>query len=567
MSGTHFEVQADHGRGWSVQAVLDDLNAAKERAEDIKTATKAIAVKVLRVGYDERKSEFVEVQVHYVGEKRPDVVGKGDLLDAGPNCEKGKDLHALASRRVIKRVLKTWLEGVKVQPIELLHHAELIAKLDGAGTVLQGAVQRAAIAQAQQSGQSAQQRQRELYDVVDQAAAMIRPIWRDENRPKLTNDDIDALAASLPDDEDLTIFVALTERLQSCKSISEKLDTLMRMMMAVQSDRAVAVLDNFLTDFVEDGVFMRAVVGEQAQLGDALLRAIALLAGDDPSAIGAPEHFQAFIARLQAEQLPRCRKALVRRIVTTLASQQSLTNDGPLGEVAFNKKLASLLQQEKGGFLGGEEMHEAFLSRSERYVSANAIGKITEDLARPDERILAILNLVDGIFGERNVRRLGEYIVAIVEQPNNRRELAEDDQPPLTRMRCVASLQEKTLASRLPAFQIDKVSEILDEICAEIMDREKVLKRVVARASTPASGAVALLQLLGSGALTKGIASEQAQALAQKALRTPGLIEAVLADAKDADDKKRRLLEFYQLIEQADLPASPASAALAAAVG
>src|ERR1041385_7958175 len=92
------------------------------------------------------------------------------MASSGPTiCREVADLYSVASRRIVGRLCREFLDNARLTPTEFLHSPALQRQYIERGTDYQAAAQRAAVVQAKAAGQEIAQRMRELYGLVDTA--------------------------------------------------------------------------------------------------------------------------------------------------------------------------------------------------------------------------------------------------------------------------------------------------------------------------------------------------------------------------------------------------------------
>lgn len=553
MSGDiHYEILADAGKGWKLQCVENEREAAKDRAREIFDETRPLAVKVVRSGYDQRKGEYVESEVTYLGEKRPGGKAPSEAGSQGALCQSVEDFYRASSRRIIRKHLRQWLDGVKATPIELLHHAEFVNKLENSGTMLQGAIQRTAMEHAKVTGQSVHEHQKVLFDLFDKGAGRLRLLWRDEKRPLMDGDDVDGLLEKVSGaEQEIFLFnCALTLWLQKHQKPQDKLDALIDLLPRSKNTKVVALLDNYLTDFLEDPNVLRQMLGEDNNFGNAVMKSVVMLAPQAGEKVEVPKRYAGFIGMIQSGKLSICRNSLVRRLASTIASQRPFRDGHPMNEAKFSLRLRSLMRDGDSEFLGNWEMEEAFHARSERLVSTTAIGRLTEDMEAAAERINAMLELEPAVYGEANKRALGEFVIAILDQPAKQKELGQGEGPAMQRMRELADMQSRIRRTGFPISMKKKASGILDAICTSILKEERVIDRLVAKAD-PVSACLALLKLCSTENLTEANAIGFVRYHLVNILKTPGFLDTFLTGVDDKDAQKRVLAELQNAIAKA----------------
>ena len=561
------------GRGsWQVQAVLDRQDAAVEQAHDMHRLEQDNMFKVVRVDFNNGTGEFREREILKVGKQKAGNGRYGEGLDAGPACVKLPELLSPEARRATRRVLRSWLDSVGITPLELMHHPDYLTRLENSGTMLQSAVQRAAMAQSKATGQDLHERQRILFRLVDELLAKARRLWRDEERPRFDGTNLSALVERIKDDLDSTYLfnAAISDWLTEFKTSAEKLAKLVDVAEQTTTSAGLERLDGCLADFLEDANAVVAMLGEQESLGDALQHVAALVgagAGADDLEISGDERFAVFKNLVRENKLPQCRRTFIRRVVSSLEGQRPLTDKGIAAEAALTARLQRSLLMPDGGYLGGVEVEAALERRAERFVSPDAIGRLLDGIVAPDKRVRALLNAEVGVIGDRNKRRFGEYIVAILRVPDNVTALSEPNGPPAVYMRDLATLQTDLNNSGATEKQKQDGAEVLDRVCTHILKSERILEKIAERSDGAVGEALAIMRLCAAGTFTEGEAAQAARERIVRCLKSPSFLEKYLVGANDAGEKRRRLEELQELFSSAKVPRTPLSVAVSMALG
>ena len=566
--GTHFEILA-MGRGsWQVQAVLDREDSAIQQAHDMHRLDKGGVLKVVKVEFHSRSGEFREREICKVGKVKAGEGRYSEGLDAGPACTELSELLSLTGRRAIKRVLRSWLDSIGVTPFELLHHPDYLNRLENSGTMLQSAVQRAAMAQSNATGGSLHDRQRELFRLVDEAIAKARKLWRDDSRPRFDGIDLPAFIESLGDSDDISYFfnASIADWLSSFKTPGEKLQSLVTLAEQAKGSAERARIDDCLTDFLEDAQAVTQMLGDRASLGDALMHIASLVGGEPDGDDDGDEEFAVLKQLIRGGELPKCRQTLLRRIVSSLEGQRSLSDHGVVADARIAAELRRCLCSEDGQVVGGSEMEAAFERRSEKFVSPDAIGRVLDGIVAPDKRVKILLDVEEGVMGRVNKRRFGEYVVAVLRVPDNIEQLSAPQGPAAVYMRELAGIQKRILQSGLTEKQKEEGAEILDRICVTIMKSERILEKVGERSPGPVATAVALLRLCAAGTSTEGAASDTVRERIVSVLKTPTFLNGYLSGAEGNNERRQRLYELQELFEKAQVPETPLTAAVAMAL-
>lgn len=550
-----FEICAFDARGWTLAGVSETEPEAVEQAHERRRSGYS-AVRVLRVIYDEESGSYFEREVLFLGDRQSTPVPEaGRREDMGALCATLSDLYTPRSRRAIKRLLGDWLGRMHLTAVELLHHPEHVAKLENSGTSLQGAVQRAAIAQGRSSGRNVQDRMREIFNIVDKAISRLRLDARAGRLPRLgEGGDLNELLTRLPThgpDRAYAFNVAVTDWIRKGRSVGAKLAQLIELLPGAEGE-ALALMDPYVAEFVEDAGALTELLGPMPHLGAAVLRLADVVQGRCAPTGDGPDPLATLSGLIAAGRLPRCRDALIRRLVATLRGPRELTDGGPVVEIAFNQELARALITGSGEMIGGDDMREAFESRVERHLHPEAIGRLLDRLTSPFDRVNRLLDIEPGVPPGPLKNRLGEYVLPIVLLPANEALFTEGKQPLAERLRALAQLQRRIALSKFNETTRQKATAKLDEYCASLVRSSGILDKIDRGGDRIPDKGVAILRLCAAGLFTEGQALEGARRLALRYLKHPAFLPAYLGDG-DEDSKRRKLLALRELLDAAGL--------------
>ncbi len=471
--------------------------------------------------------------------------------DFGPVCERVDAVYGLRARQTIRRLISDWLGQYKITPTELLHLPEHLARLEGAGSLLQGAVQRAARAQVQESKGDVQQRMRTLFSLFDQILKQVRTDARSGRMPTLEGDDLADLARRVADDPEpaYCFNAAIAARLAGIASVGEKLCQLLAWLAHAPDDTA-PLLDQLISDFLDDSGALMGILGEHPDLLTALLCLIALARGDAWERADAPAGYDALRRWIGAGRMPYCRDAVLRRVAQTLRGHRPLCGGDLASEAAAQERLMDELRDADGWLRGGLSMSEAFRARAGRQLHAEAIARLLADSENALDRFEALLAIEGGIIEGPTKELYGEYLRPIIETPANRPDfLAVADEDARQHVRRLAALAARVKASRLADVDKEKLGEMLDDISVEVLVGTKLLERMVRAAGDPANGAVRLMDLCTEGETTPGRARDLVREKIKSLLRLPGFMEALTVKARNTAEGRQTLIAIGRLLE------------------
>ncbi len=545
-----FEVLVEDRNGWTVVGVFEDQEEAKAEAAARRPGGRGDNVKVVRVGYDDASSEFVEREVLFLGDRRRKVANDVGPADGGPVCKSTGQLYGVRARAAIRLLLRDYLNKTNTTVMELLHHPDLMHRLENTGSLLIGAVQRAAMAQVRGTGMDVQARTRDLYKLLEELRNSIRKRWRDDAVVRLQDRDVAALRAALGEREDREFLfnTAMVIEMQTEGSFAGKLEFLMQMIAETPAgDFSLPLLDTLLSDLLANVATVTALLGEQPNLGQALLQITDLALGS-LELKDCPPPVRLLNAMIGEERLPRCREALLDRLISSLAGSRFLTEGGAVDEILFNADLADRIRREDGSYLGGEELETAFKSRSERYLGPDMIGQLLQGVVDPLARVTCLMNIEHGIVGKKNKRKLVGYIMPIFGDAIGSDAFIQHIGAPENRMRQLASLQARVLDSGFVKRHREEIAEQLDYYCMQMINAHDVFGEIERSDGNCYEKATRLLRMCTENVFTEGMALRQAHDQALRYVRDPAFMNLFLQDSDTNEDKRRRLASLERLI-------------------
>jgi hypothetical protein len=200
-------------------------------------------------------------------------------------------------------------------------------------------------------------------------------------------------------------------------------------------------------------------------------------------------------------------------------------------------------------------MYESLTKRSASYMGAETVGRLLEDIDDPVARIERLLDIEPGILGAANKRKLGNYILPIVNAPNNAGDFIGCAGSAMERMKRLRALQARVLASGLSELQARHVSQKLDAYCMKIIASEKVFERIEASQANAVDKGMSLLKLCAADIFTEGSALDLARMRTKQYLKRSGFLGHFVESIETDGDKASKLLNFQRLLAEAGIEA------------
>ncbi len=537
----HYEIHVKPAKGiWKFRGAIESREEALKQAEFL--VSEGYSVRVNKETKDSTDGTFRSAKVFHAGDA--DFIrnqGKIETDEPLP-CFKPQDLYSFDARKNIGILLQDSLNHWRITPLELLHSASNLERLESTGTVLQAAVQKIAIAQARATEGSVAERVKNLHKLVSDGMKGVY-IDRTKNRlPVLEGTDITSLAKNLSINprREYLFNAAITEYLANSPEWNTKLDrilTLMRELPEDPHDRlfCLTCIDGFVSEIMSASAAIKDLLGPQPNLGSALQSLTELFCGKlAPDLCSAPG--VGLLNDLFAEgQLPEARTSVARRVLKEIEGAKRLMPDSLEAEVKTLRKLATQMMLGCGNLIPHEEILNAFRARSERLISTTTLETYLGEAKNTIERADKILFLGENIVGAESKRKLTGILQEIITSPAFRDVFVTGEKPIALRLRLLASLQEKIYLSEVDEQVKLGLMDHLDGICVGMMTKSKLLTRVSDGQDNPLNKSLALLKLIASGILTRGLARQQAQSMAIDFMGQPGVLNNYLTSDSHGD--------------------------------
>ena len=220
--------------------------------------------------------------------------------------------------------------------------------------------------------------------------------------------------------------------------------------------------------------------------------------------------------------------------------------------MALHRELHDRIEEAPADTVRLAEAREALAIRSERFVSPSGLNRLMERLGKPDARFRYLLRLAGGIFGKDNAERLGDAIIAEMNDERFDTCLANAGATPVERMRELRALQSRVEVAGLAPNHAALIGGRLDEMCLMQIRVAKLFERLEQKPGEPVEKAMSLLGLCGTNSFTRGSATTAAHKRIREYLARPGALDKLRA--KDADETaQRRLRDLRKLLAGAGM--------------
>ncbi|CAK0753772.1 putative TIR domain-containing protein [uncultured Gammaproteobacteria bacterium] len=298
---------------------------------------------------------------------------------------KVEDFYHDWSREEFWNQLGRYFEDKRVTALELIHSDRHMVALDQAGTILQGMIQKIAVAQAQTDKASAPSLFKDLMSLFSQLTLRLRTEAGQTPVPLLEPGTLGQVLGELErrfegEARPYQIYRTFTALLVGAKTWTEKLDRLGRLFTPDLEVGSLRYLDMIVAEqFRSDGLYRELLPEKSGR--EALLTVMIDFHGGAyrPETIKVPPGVGAISSLIADGCLPRTRSTLRRRLLRELHQRNALASSTNLmAELESLHRLIARLPQSSPALARDEEISEAFDLRAGRAITSEGVGRLLE---------------------------------------------------------------------------------------------------------------------------------------------------------------------------------------------
>ena len=518
----HYEIFGRRGNspGWSLLEAHDRRDEAMDYAKQV-LGRGFTGVKVVKETYDDATGDFMGLTIFEDGTRK--VKLRREAEDAPPTlpCMTPDDFYSVHARTTLGRLFADTLARWKLTVTELIHRADMLEKLEATGTLFQHAVQKIALAQAGDTGDSVVTLIRALNDLADRA---IQRVYREEASKRIivcaNAEELAAFAMAKADQPGASFIVgmAFAKYLAPAPNWNDKLDRTLAVLETLPPegkarDILSALADAIVSEILGGSAALQQLIGPLPDLGSALLAMSDLYIARVPP--GATDNS---LTRLSAmfgkDRLLDARTALGRRVLAELKTHKRL---GATVEVEMRhlRAITSRLVLGPQRLVSHEDIVGAVTLRSRHLVQSGPIDEFLKDTPQPSERVLRLLALEENIVGAENKRRIWDNIKPILASAAFETTLGDGAASPFARLARAAELQTRIAKSGLPETARAEGTTLIDALARKSIDPGRF-------AAVLAKGPAAIQAMqaaLAAGQIPKGSCETLFADLLKKVLR------------------------------------------------
>lgn len=537
---------------WTLMMATEERKNAVDTAEEILRDKRAVAVRVTKETLDPDTMEFNSVTVMTRG--APEAPKKRLVADddKSSNCMGPQDLYAPHARELIGRVLEDWLMRQGATAFELLHRPDLVERLEASGVEMQHALQKVAIPESQNTGQTAHDLIRHYQKLVEQAMERVVTAGRKGIFPDLANRSLTDVAQKLAGAPDRAFVMGgvICGALVGLRGARPRLDRLMDLADKAPKDGApramvMVAIEQILCELLAARTSLAEILGPALDQGGSLAAVVRMVAPREIDALILHDPRMALLmpsvdgpaarlgVRLEAGEFPLLASSLARMVLRELMGPRRLRPSDAPGEIDILRTLAMSLTATAGRLLTLEEVQTAFTERSKSLVTADFV----QAYVAPCDTVLCeaeqLTRLCENVTGNANKRSAARWLSACVTSLRFESEMRIGPATAAKKLQILAALNRSVIAAALSEKDSEQIMGGIGHV-GGVIEAEAKLTATLARAPAPVPQKLsALLRLAAGETAPIGPVSERAKAEAVKLFRAPEA-RAALSAAPEA---------------------------------
>ncbi len=565
-----YEILTQRDGNWQIEAVAAKKDESESIAVQMLNRPGVTGVKVVR----ETGRAISQLKDSDVIFERLKAAGGGNdrifvnEIDDAPDCEKPDDLMGANGRMTINRLFRSYLDKNNITASEVMHSFKELKRAMDADTLVPSAIAKVAQLQARDGTISSNERRDILFDFVNQITERARQAEA-KKLPRIRAEGFDSAFSKLCDmaegDEfDYLLKVTVTRELLDNRNWWGKLVQTVEWADPAEDPRALVALDGFLSDTLANNSVLQDLVGQQEDLGSALITMIDLGAG--ALDLGAPEDHPDESVEKTAAQLNKLwgagkvrdsRVMLMDRIRRQLMGKGTLSKGQEEGErERFKNILDRLVSRDE--ILGGPEMAEAVTERQSRILNKGgmaglreATGRVIRALGEPARKANYLLSLHESKLGKGELAdEIQNHLNTLFMRPDSVHRIVQDDLPPNRKMEQVTSAFYRIRDSALPESRKQQLTNHLDELLASYIVDGQILQKIDNPDRPLHIRAFMLVNMCQPEMLPKGKASDLARKIIVDSLKQPNFETELVSQIDDEAEKGRVLRQFHEQLHK-----------------
>ncbi|MQP65405.1 hypothetical protein GE253_08590 [Niveispirillum sp. SYP-B3756] len=533
---TVFELHSFHGDTWLVVRESPDLRQLEPSAAMLVQRAEVDGIRLVR-RTDYIDHEFTTT-VTMVKRLRAGVQEADPLARANPGrdaswCDQPDDVLGDVQRQVMRVFFSKYLDEKRLTPLEVLTYEVHAKALDGAGTVVQGALQRLASIQVRGTKQTAVSRMKELMALADNGLARLLRNAKAGPALAIGPGGLPALfdAYKGPADQLVpALYRALAAYLADTKSWVEKLDRLFQLANPALNSHEMRLLDSLAAEILASPFALKELAGQETTRLDLVLKAIDLYVGNLAREGGVQLPGVRALSTLLADgALPRTLAELRLGLLRHLHARLPLRSDrGIRDEMQATVEVLTHLRRKAPALARDEEVLEALSQRADRLIQPEAMSELIGPIRSTLTRAETVLSLAESAPGDAPKAKIATYLRPLIAPED----IIREEGSRLEAIKTLATLARRVAMSGMPVGLRREMLDILDTAIFENIRTEILSSQTM----NYTDRILAIIRLCGG--LPEGRARQLAGDQLTQALKRPEFILNYLERFPGAQERR-----------------------------
>ncbi len=462
-------------------------------------------------------------------------------------CASIDDFYLQPARALVGQLCRPFLDQMVITPLEVLYSSRNQIRLDGAGTLLRDATERAAGLQAKVTGQKTHERTRELQGLIDQLINHTRQVEQAEPpralRPGELVRSVGEIKAQGGPQADARVYRMLTEVLAGSRMWLEKIDRILGLMEEAGRSMALPYIDALLGEAIISDTAQDAIFGRRMVLEDRIDDLLDVLKGTYPRRrIGeAPEIAKKLMGFLQTLPLEETKQAIETAVVQLLASRNPVASPEMMSELKATHALLGRLRHEDR-IIGGRRALEFIDKRMARLLTQENIADYIRGAASLPERLISLLGIYSVTFGPANKKIVESFIQRYFADEDFDRRLVTGEGSGAHKLRIISNLYRAIAGAPLGTQEKNALAAKLSAMQAGYIAQTRMFATLEKQLPNSAKKAQHVMGMIEEGCFIPGENLDRARALVQHYLTRPDFFDRYF-DGVPAGDGRKQLLQ------------------------
>lgn len=471
-----YELHSFHGDSWLLVRDSTDMRQLEPAAHMLIQRNEVDGIRLVR-RLDYRAHDFTTT-VTLVKRLRAGVQETDPLARANPGrdaswCEGPDDLMGDIQRQMMRSFLSRYLDEKRVTPLEVLTYELHARALDGAGTTLQGALQRLASVQVRGTKQTAVARVKELMTITDNALARLVKDAKGNPPPPLGPGGLMALTAAFkgpPESLVRHLYRAVAAHLADARTWVEKLDRLFLLANGDLRHQEMRIIDSLAAEILASPFALKELAGEEKSRLQLVLNAIDLYVGNlGRKGTAQPAGVCNLSTLLAAGVLPRTLAELRLGLLRHLHSRLPLRSDrGIRDEMQATVEVLTYLRTHAAELARDEEVLEALAQRADRLIQPESMSELIAGTRSTVTKAELVLSLLEDAPGDTPKAKIAPYLRGLITPED----LIRDHGNRMEAIKTLGGIARRIAQSAMPSGPKREMVEMLDTAIFETIRTE-----------------------------------------------------------------------------------------------